>query len=126
MKKRVFKLKTFARWAKKLLNDEQLCAAAKEIMKGQYEANLGIGLCKKRIAMSGQGKSGSIRTLVAIESSVAIFFIAGRQKSDTGHDFSDANVAQALLLGQALQAANSKKLDQLVIDGTLLEMCHDC
>lgn len=126
MKKRVFKLKTFARWAKKLLNDEQLCAAAKEIMKGQYEANLGRGLCKKRIAMSGQGKSGSIRTLVAIESSVAIFFIAGRQKSDAGHDFSDANVAQAQLLGQALQAASSQKLDQLVIDGTLLEICHDC
>jgi hypothetical protein len=126
MKKRVFKLKTFARWAKKLLNDEQLCAAAKEIIKGQYEANLGRGLCKKRIAMSGQGKSGSIRTLVAIESSMAIFYIAGRQKSDAGTDFNDANIAQAQLLGQALQASNSQKLDQLVENGALLEICHDC
>lgn len=30
--KRVFKTKTFARWAKGLLTDAQLCKAAKEIM----------------------------------------------------------------------------------------------
>jgi len=35
VKKRVFKLKTFARWAKKILSDEQLCAAAQEILNGQ-------------------------------------------------------------------------------------------
>jgi hypothetical protein len=55
VRKRVFKLKTFARWAKKILSDEQLCAAAQEILNGQYEADLGAGLCKKRIAVTGQG-----------------------------------------------------------------------
>ena len=40
-KKRVFKTKTFARWAKGLLTDTLLCVAAKEIMQGQYEAELG-------------------------------------------------------------------------------------
>ena len=82
MKKRVFKLKTFARWAKKVLPDERLCEAAQEILNGHYEADLGAGLCKKRIAMPGQGKSGATRTLVAKEGAHGIFFIAGRQKSD--------------------------------------------
>lgn len=63
--KSVFKTKTFARWAKNVLTDEQLCAAAKEIMQGLYEADLGPGLFKKRIAVTGQGKRGSTRTLVA-------------------------------------------------------------
>ena len=126
MKKRVFKLKTFARWAKKLLSDEQLCDAAKEIMLGQYEADLGKGLCKKRIAIDGQGKRGATRTLVAKESAHGIFFMAGRQKSDPGTDFSDTNVEQAQLLGQALQAASSQKLDTLVVEGILKEICHDC
>ena len=126
MKKRVFKLKTFARWAKKLLSDEQLCVAAKEILTGQYEADLGKGLCKKRIAVPGQGKSGATRTLVAKESTVAIFYIAGRQKSDPSTDFNDANIEQAQLLGQALQAATALKLNQLVADGVLQEICHDC
>ena len=124
MKKRAFKLKTFARWAKKILSDEQLCAAAQEILRGQYEADLGAGLCKKRIAVPGQGKSGATRTLVAKEGVHGIFFIAGRQKSDPGADFSDANVAQAQVIGVALQKVSAKELDVLVDDGVLKEICH--
>ena len=44
--KRVFKTKTFDRWARKLLSDELLCAAALEIEQGRYEADLGGGVCK--------------------------------------------------------------------------------
>lgn len=121
---RVFKLKTFARWARKVLSDDQLCAAALEIQRGLYEADLGAGLCKKRIAVPGQGKSGATRTLVAKAGAHGIFLIAGRQKSDPGTDFSDANVAQAQVIGEALQKASVKKLDMLVEDGVLKEICH--
>ena len=124
MSKRVFKLKTFARWARKILTDNALCAAAREILQGRFEADLGQGLCKKRIAVQGQGKSGATRTLVAKDGAHGLFFIAGRQKSDPGTDFSDANVAQAQILGQALQAASSAKLDELVSAGVLKEICH--
>jgi hypothetical protein len=126
VKIRVFKLKTFARWAKKILSDEQLCAAAQEIQRGQYEADLGAGLCKKRIAVQGQGKSGATRTLVLKECAHGIFFIAGRQKSDPGTDFPDANVAQAQVIGEALQKASAKKLDALIEDGVLKEICYGC
>ena len=125
MRKRVFKLKTFARWAKKILSDDQLCAAAREIERGQYEADLGSGLCKKRIAVPGQGKSGATRTLVAKDGVQGIFFIAGRQKNDPGSDFSDANVAQAQVIGEALQQASAKKLNELAEEGVLKEICHD-
>jgi hypothetical protein len=125
VRKRVFKLKTFARWAKKILSDDQLCAAAREIERGQYEADLGSGLCKKRIAVPGQGKSGATRTLVAKDGVQGIFFIAGRQKSDPGSDFSDANVAQAQVIGEALQQASAKKLNELAEEGVLKEICHD-
>lgn len=124
MSRRVFKLKTFARWARKLLSDEQLCTAAREIQRGEYEADLGAGLCKKRIAVPGQGKSGATRTLVAKEGVHGIFFIAGRQKSDPGTDFSDASVAQAQVIAQALQKTSAKKLDALIEDGVLKEICH--
>lgn len=126
MSRRVFKLKTFARWARKLLSDEQLCTAAREIQRGEYEADLGAGLCKKRIAVPGQGKSGATRTLVAKEGVHGIFFIAGRQKSDPGADFSDASVAQAQVIAQALQKTSAKKLDVLIEDGVLEEICHGC
>lgn len=50
--KRVFKLKTFGRWARKLVTDEALCVAAREVEQGIFEADLGGGVCKKRVAIS--------------------------------------------------------------------------
>lgn len=123
--KRVFKTKTFSRWAKKLITDERLCNAAKEIMKGQHEGDLGSGLCKKRIAVAGQGKSGATRTLVAKESTNGIFFVAGRQKSDPGTDFSDSQVSAAKIIGTSLQKANGREIEELISDGVLKEICHD-
>lgn len=123
--KRVFKTKTFSRWAKGLLTDVQLCKAAKEIMQGLYEAELGAGLCKKRIAIFGQGKRGATGTLVAKESANSIFFLVGRQKSDTGSDFSDSQVGAAKIIGTALQQNSPQKIDALVVDGVLKEICHE-
>lgn len=123
--KRVFKTKTFSRWAKGLLTDVQLCKAANEIAQGLYEAALGAGLCKKRIAIFGQGKRGATRTLVAKESAHGIFFLVGRQKSDPGSDFSDAQVDAAKIIGAVLQKSSAEKIDDLVADGVLKEICHD-
>ncbi len=123
--KRVFKTKTFSRWAKGLLTDVQLCKAANEIAQGLYDAELGAGLCKKRIAIFGQGKRGATRTLVAKESAHGIFFLVGRQKSDPGSDFSDAQVDAAKIIGAVLQKSSAEKIDDLVADGVLKEICHD-
>lgn len=123
--KRVFKTKTFSRWAKGLLTDAQLCNAAKEIMQGLYEAELGAGLCKKRIAIFGQGKRGATRTLVANESAHGIFFLVGRQKSDPGSDFSDSQVDAAKIIGASLQKSSAQKINDLVVDGVLKEICHE-
>jgi hypothetical protein len=119
VKKRVFKIKTSARWAKKILSDEQLCAAAQEILQGQYEADLGAGLCKKRIAVSGRGRSGGVRTLVAREGAYGLFFIAGRQKNDPGKDFTQANVAQVQAIAEALQRASGRELNIVLNAGTI-------
>jgi len=43
-RKRVFKTKTFDRWARKVVGDNLLCIAAREIEAGLYEADLGHGL----------------------------------------------------------------------------------
>jgi hypothetical protein len=123
--KRVFKTKSFARWVKKILSDALLCQAAREIERGEFEADLGLGVCKKRIAVPGQGKSGSTRTLVAKQHKSAIFFLAGREKSDSGKDFSPNEEAAAKLAGKLLQAATVVKLEAMKTDGVLVEICHE-
>ena len=123
--KRVFKTKTFARWARKVVNDVLLCQAAREIEQGLFEADLGCGVCKKRVPIPGQGKSGATRMLVAKKHKDAIFFLAGREKNAPGADFSDKEVEAAKIIANALENANSKKLDELVTAGILKEICDD-
>ena len=72
----------FARWAKKQgLSASALCKAVREMAAGLYDADLGGGLVKKRIARSGQGKSGGFRTLVATNKQNKWFFVFGFAKN---------------------------------------------
>jgi len=123
--KRVFKTKTFDRWARKVVSDALLCEAAHQIEQGLFEADLGGGVCKKRVPISGQGKSGSTRTLVAKKHHDAIFFLAGREKNAPSTDFSDKEVEAAKIIAHALENVNSNKLDELLTTKILKEICHD-
>lgn len=123
--KRVFNKKSFARWAKKVISDDLLCTAAREIEQGVYEADLGGGVCKKRVAVPGQGKSGSTRTLVAKQHKSALFFLVGREKSRPGADFSDSEQEAAKVVAKILDAADVKKLNLMKADGALKEICNE-
>jgi hypothetical protein len=123
--KRVFKTKTFDRWARKVVSDALLCEAAHQIEQGLFEADLGGGVCKKRIPIPGQGKSGSTRTLVAKKNKDAIFFLTGREKNAPGTDFSDKEVDAAKIIAHALEKVNSNKLDELLTTKILKEICHE-
>lgn len=122
--KRVFKTKTFDRWAKKLLSDDLLCAAARDIEQGRYEADLGGGVCKKRIAVPGQGKSGATRTLVAKQHPSAIIFLVGREKNAPGTDFPDTLVEAVKVIAGSLHRQSMEKLDEMKTSGELKEICN--
>ncbi|WP_426322590.1 type II toxin-antitoxin system RelE/ParE family toxin [Pseudoduganella sp. R-43] len=104
--KRVFKTKTFDHWARKVVGDVLLCIAAREIEAGQFEADLGPGLCKKHIATHGHGKRGALRTLVAKRHSSTVIFlprcsgIAAKSIADTFHRQSLAQLEQLAMLGE--------------------------
>lgn len=60
------KTKTFARWQRgEGLPDSALCAAVREMERGLFDADLGGGLYKKRVARPGSGKSGGYRTMIS-------------------------------------------------------------
>lgn len=123
--KRVFKTKTFDRWARKIIADAALRDAAREIEAGTFEADLGGGVCKKRIAVPGQGKRGSIRTLVAKKLPHAIVFLAGRTKSAPTSDFTETEVTAAKIVARGLDKADSAKLDELLALGVLREVSDE-
>ena len=61
----VFLERRFGKWAEReQIDDARLVETAKEAFAGQYEADLGGYLFKKRLAREGAGKSGGYRTLL--------------------------------------------------------------
>ncbi len=78
----IYKYRNFNQWAKSEdLADEMLIQAVEEMKKGLYDANLGGGLYKKRVAIQGKGKRGGFRTIVAFKREKATFFIYGFAKN---------------------------------------------
>jgi hypothetical protein len=72
----IYKTRWFDRWARKQdLNDLSLCKAVEEMVAGLYDADLGSGLFKKRIARPGQGKRSGFRTLIATNQEDRWFFV---------------------------------------------------
>ncbi len=61
---KIYKHRIFSQWAKsENITNSMLILAVNEIKEGLYEANLGSGLYKKRLAVQGKGKSGGVRVI---------------------------------------------------------------
>lgn len=73
--------KHFSKWAaKQNIQENQLSKALMEIAEGNFEANLGAGLYKKRIRFKGQGKSGGGRTIICYKKMIGLFLFMVLQK----------------------------------------------
>jgi len=121
---RVFKGKQFSRWATgEAISDNNLCQAAAEAFAGQYDADLGGYLFKKRIARSDGGRSGGYRTVLGFRKSDSkrIFFLYGFPKNVRANI--TAREQSALSANaSALVDATDRQIDDLKARGTIMEM----
>ena len=92
---------------------------------GLFDADLGGGLFKKRIARTGQGKSGGYRTLVATNKGSRWFFVYGFPKSERANVDRDEQEALRKLAGHLL--ALPAPLVKLALEaGELIEVkCNE-
>lgn len=79
----VYKTKEFSRFARKVdLGSEELLEAAKAVASGRWDADLGGGVFKQRIARDGGGKSGGFRTIILFKVGGHSFFVHGFAKNE--------------------------------------------
>ncbi|WP_333807197.1 type II toxin-antitoxin system RelE/ParE family toxin [Phenylobacterium sp.] len=79
----VYKTKEFSRFARKAdLKSADLLDAAKAVASGQWDADLGGGVFKQRIARDGGGKSGGFRTIILFKVGGHSFFVHGFAKNE--------------------------------------------
>lgn len=122
---RVFKTRHFCRWMRKTeLSDDALCKAVMEMEKGLIDANLGGHILKKRVALPGKGKRGSLRTLVATRKAETWFFLYGYEKNERAN-ISDDELEALQEIAAQLVVRTPAQLDEAVRDGSLQEICHD-
>jgi hypothetical protein len=119
---KIYKNRTFDRWARKEgLNNLSLCNAVNEMAVGLYDADLGGGLFKKRIAKPGKGKSGGFRTLIATNNEDRWFFIFGFSKNERSNIDKDEEEALKMLSKQLL-AYTPEELEQAKNSNALIEV----
>ena len=119
---RVFKIREFGKWASREgVTDNVLGQVVAEMERGLVGVNLGGQVFKKRVALSGRGKSGGMRALLAYRISNKAFFIYGFAKNVKD------NIRPREL--KALKAAadiflsyNNEELNQAVKAGALVEV----
>ncbi|MDM8543752.1 type II toxin-antitoxin system RelE/ParE family toxin [Desulfococcaceae bacterium HSG9] len=75
--------KHFSKWAsKQKISENELAGALAELKDGNYEANLGGHIYKKRIRFEGKGKRGSGRTIICHKKEDRAIFIHGFAKNE--------------------------------------------
>ena len=80
---RVFKTKTFARFARKQsIDDATLWRAIENADRGLVDADLGGGVIKQRAARVGQGKRSGYRTIVLYRTAERALFVYGFAKNE--------------------------------------------
>lgn len=121
---KLHKTPQFNRWARKNdLEDNDLCNAAREMAKGLYEADLGGGLFKKRIARSGQGKSSGFRTMIASNRKDRWVFLYGFAKDERSNISGKEQEALRKVAGDLL-TATLKTIETMTLNNKLMEV--DC
>ncbi|MBE0550420.1 MAG: type II toxin-antitoxin system RelE/ParE family toxin [Rubrivivax sp.] len=91
---------------------------------GLVDADLGGGIFKKRIALPGRGKSGSVRTLVATNKGSRWFFVFGFEKNERA-SIGAREVEALQRIATDLLGLCPGELDAHVASAALKEICHD-
>lgn len=119
---RVFQTKVFRKWAsKEKLDEEELLDAVEEIERGLVDASLGGSLFKKRVARTGEGKSGGFRTILAYREEERTVFLYGFAKNERENiDKKDLKFLKAI--GSELLGYSDDELDDAVEAGVLVEL----
>lgn len=121
----VYKTKEFVKFARKAdLADAELLTAAKEVARGQWDADLGGGVFKQRIAREGGGKSGGFRTIILFKVGGHSFFVHGFAKNEKAN-ITPKELRALKNLAASFLSLGSEALQKVSAAGEIAEVMND-
>ena len=122
---RIFLTKWFSRWAdKEGLSHGAIHNAVHEMEDGLIDAHLGGHVVKKRISVEGRGKSGGLRTILALKANERAFFLYGFAKNQRDN-ISETELKVLKMLATHLLAYDHSTLVKAIAAQELIEVRHD-
>ena len=122
---RIFKTKSFARFARReRISDASLREAVRRAERGLIDADLAGGAIKQRVARPGEGRSGGYRVLIAYRAKTRSVFLFGFAKSERDN-IDDDELATLRDITKGWLAANAGALARAVADGLIQEVEYD-
>ena len=116
------KLKSIHQYMRKVnCSDADLAHAIREMSAGLIDADLGGNLFKKRIPLSGKGKSGSLRTIIATRKADRWIVVAMWSKSDMSN-ISQSELKQYKMMAKYLLGTPDKIIDEYLEEGDLIRI----
>ena len=105
------------------LSDDVLCRAVEEMANGLVDADLGGYVVKKRVALSGQGKRGGARIIVATKLADRWFFLFGFGKNERANiDKDELKFLQEV--AKELLEFDERQLATALMTGEIMEVCN--
>ena len=121
----VFKTKEFSRFARRAaLTDKALLQAAEDVAAGHWDADLGGGVFKQRVAREGGGKSGGFRTIIVFKAGQHSFFVYGFAKSDKAN-ITPKELKALKAFATTLLALDAEALQKAGAAGEISEVRND-
>jgi hypothetical protein len=121
----VYVTKDFARFARKAaLENIKLLQAAQHLADGRFDADLGSGVFKQRVARDGSGKSGGFRTIILFRVGRHSFFAHGFAKNQKAN-ISTKELKALKKLAQLLLGFSDEQIASAKAAGELIEVIKD-
>ena len=114
--------KHFSKWAlKQKISKVELSNTLNELQSGNFEANLGGCIYKKRIRFEGQGKRGSGRTIICYREKDKAIFIHGFSKNEQSN-FSQKELIAFKELAKILLKFSTLEIEVAINNGDFIEV----
>jgi hypothetical protein len=103
------------------MSDDALREAVEQIEAGNYDADLGAGVFKQRVARTGEGQAGGFRLILCFKAGERVFFVYGFAKSDRAN-IAPNETREFRKLAKVLFAIKDEQLDPMLKNGEFDEL----